>query len=313
MFDTLNSIWSRIFRTPGREKKERLQKTETKKRLASARILQYQDFALNRISSGVEANDPIPIVISLTTFGRRIDDVFLAIESLFQQSHKADKVVLWLLESDFSPADLPAILKKQCKRGLEIEFYKKDLGPYAKFYYSLKKYPGSLVLTVDDDVIYPIDMVDQLYRAYIQQPDIIHCHRAHKILFSDEGNILPYKQWSRIARDTQQPSRLVFPTGVGGVLYFPGCFDDEVLNQDAFMKLSPYADDIWLKAMSLKKGTMCRKVDDDRDWWWRISVLEGSQKITLKQKNRRGVAGNDDQLKAVFNAYDLWPLLRIKD
>lgn len=301
-----------MFSNLKREKQKRLQKAEARKLRSAVLSAQYQDFALNQIDSGVEANESVPIVVSLTTFSERINDVYLAIESLFQQSRKAGKVVLWLSKQDFSLDDIPAVLRKQCKRGLEIELCEKDLGPYTKIYYALKKYPDSLILTVDDDILYPIDIVDQLYRAYQKQPNMIHCHRAHKIRLDGNGRVLPYSKWDRFPWDSQ-PSRLVFPTGVGGVLYFPGCFDDEVLNQDAFIKLAPNADDVWLKSMSLKKGTLCKKVDDCREWEGRFVVIEGSQKYSLKRKNKQRAAGNDAQIKAVFDSYDLWPLLQDVD
>lgn len=276
----------------------------------SGLLCQYQDFALSRTAQGVApSQDTPPVVVSLTTFDKRINDVYLTIESLFQQSHKADKIVLWVSKEDFSSEDLPAMLKLQMKRGLEVEFCEKDLGPYTKFFYALQRYPDSLVLTVDDDILYPPDMIDQLVRAYRKAPDVIHCHRAHKMTLGANGRILSYKQWARFTQDSQ-PSLHVFPTGVGGVLYFPGCFDDEILNQDAFTRFAPNADDVWLKAMSLKKGTYCRKLDDSRDWELRFVVIEGSQAVALKRRNKQKSGGNDEQIEAVFDHYNLTELLR---
>ena len=269
----------------------------------------YQDTALNSLVRGVSSDHSTNVIISLTTFKQRINDVHLTIESLFQQSRKADRVVLWLSAEDFSADDIPAILQKQCERGLEIRFCEKDLGPYTKFYYALQAFPESLILTVDDDILYPLDLVDQLYRAYRKHPDMIHCHRAHKMLLDSDGEILPYKKWKRFTQNTQ-PALDLFPTGVGGVLYFPGCFDDEILNKEAFLRLSPNADDVWLKAMSLKKGTLCKKLEDNRSWSDRFVVIDGSQTVSLKRKNKDKKTGNDSQLKAVFDEYRLRPLLK---
>ncbi len=183
------------------------------------------------------------------------------------------------------------------------------MGPYTKFYYCLSEFPDSLILTVDDDIMYPVDMIDQLYRAHLNQPGAIHCHRAHRIKLDDDGQLLPYKQWDFDTRE-DKASLAIFPTGVGGVLYFPGCFDPDILNDDAFLSLAPKADDVWLKAMSLKKGTPCKKVPDRRDWQQRFLPIQGSQVTKLKSANKKHGGGNDAKIKAVFDHYDLVETLK---
>ena len=42
----------------------------------------------------------------------------------------------------------------QQKRGLTIRFCE-DLKAHKKYYYAFKEYPDDIVITVDDDVIYP--------------------------------------------------------------------------------------------------------------------------------------------------------------
>jgi len=302
-----------MFKKYREKKKQKLLAADSIRRRSQALSIKYQEFALDRTDSGVvvdgNADDSESIVVSLTTFDKRIDDVYLTIESLFQQSRKANKVVLWVSAQDFSMSDIPEVLKKQCQRGLEIEFCEEDLGPYTKFYYAVQKYPNSLLLTVDDDIIYPIDTIDMLYRAHLRHPDMIHCHRAHEIVMATNGKALPYKQW-HFGGENNEPSINIFPTGVGGVLYFPGCFDDELLNKALFKQLCPFADDVWLKAMSLKKGTVCKRVKDSREWSMRFVPVEGSQKYKLKRKNKQKDGGNDAQINAVFEHYDLWKLLK---
>ena len=48
------------------------------------------------------------IVISLTTYGKRIETAYLAISSLMRQSRKANRIILWLSEEEFSGKELPA-------------------------------------------------------------------------------------------------------------------------------------------------------------------------------------------------------------
>ncbi|MFL0796264.1 MAG: hypothetical protein K6L73_02095 [Cellvibrionaceae bacterium] len=292
-----------MFKKLRRKKQAKQQRTQLIQMHSLLLSQEYLRLALSSIAQGIESNKEHRIIVSLTTIKPRINDIHLTIESIFQQSLKADKVVLWLSEDDFGEHDIPEILKKQIQRGLEIEFCK-DIGPHTKYHYTIQKYPNDLVLTVDDDILYPVDTVDMLYREYLKAPNMIHCHRAHRIDLDKNGAIKPYKQWPwNIQDDT--PSLTVFPTGVGGVLYFPGCFDDEIINEEAFLKLSPGADDVWLKAMSLKKGTLCKKTTDHRDWGVRFPVISGSQTVSLKRRNKKAGSGNDSKIEATFKAYKL--------
>jgi hypothetical protein len=291
------------FKTMRRKARVEREISQLSKVVAVNLAAHFRVAALSKSDKGI-ANAAVgtPLIVSLTTHSSRIHDVYLTIESLFSQSRKADRIVLWLSREEFSEADIPATLLMQMDRGLEVQFCDKDLGPYTKFYYSLQANPDALLLTVDDDIMYPVDMIDQLYRAYVKQPDRVHCHRAHLMKTSD-NTLLPYKQWDFDTK-VDEASVRVFPTGVGGVLYFPGCFDPEVFNQQAFLSLAPGADDVWLKAMTLKKGVLCQKVNDKRNWIDRFVQIYGSQVVKLKTQNKKR-GGNDTKLKAVFEAYDL--------
>ncbi len=292
--------------------KTRRQKTQKELLVAQKSLSlssQYQWSAINATAPGVGNDLADDIIVSLTTFDKRIDDVYLTIESLLQQSLKSDRIILWVSEQEFTASDIPHVLRLQERRGLEVRFCPEDLGSYKKYFYTLKQYPQSLILTVDDDILYPHDLVDQLYRNYQRSPNVIHCTRAHGMRLSSYDEVEPYKRWDRPCRDSR-PSLLTFPTGMGGVLYFPGCFDEQVLNKDLFMALCPHADDVWLKAMSLKQGILCKKIKDPRDHRLRFPQIIGSQNHSLKRKNKSACNGNDVKLKAVFEHFKLHEKLR---
>ena len=58
------------------------------------------------------------LICTLTTFPDRIDSVQYTIKSLFNQSMKPDKIVLWLAESEFNVFEFPDSIKQLQKRGL---------------------------------------------------------------------------------------------------------------------------------------------------------------------------------------------------
>lgn len=250
------------------------------------------------------------IVVSLTSFGGRIDTLSLTIESLLQQTLRPDRLLLWLAADNFPQQwrELPASLLRQCERGLEIHFVEGDLGPYKKIVYARARYPDSLLITVDDDLLYPADLVDQFYRNYLQMPDAIHCNRAHRIAFDRRGRVRPYRHWHKPVAPGPA-ARDIFPTGNAGVLYPPASLHADLTRADLFMQLAPGADDIWLKAMSLLTGTGCRTMASNRHWRTRFLTIQDLRSPALISLNKARVGGNDDKLRAVFDHYDLWRLL----
>ena len=208
------------------------------------------------------------IVVSLTTYGRRIYDVHLVIESIMQQTLKPNKILLWLDEAEFDDNTIPASLNSLRNRGLEI-CYCEDIKSYKKLIPTLRDYPNEIIITIDDDVIYPIDLVDRLYHQHVKYPNEVICTHAHIISFSSDGEFLPYELWPDPPTDRSRSSNSFLPLGIGGVLYPPKCLHDDVFKKEIFMSLSPTADDLWFKIMALINGTKSRTtpIYDEFDSW----------------------------------------------
>ena len=76
------------------------------------------------------------------------------------------------------------------------------------------------------------------------------------------------------------------------------------------MDICPYADDVWFKAMALKAGMKARRVDtissSGCEYLENPSVQDmGLFNINVGSQNR-----NDEQIRAVFNKYNLYHLLK---
>lgn len=246
------------------------------------------------------------LIVSLTSFGERVHDVYLTIESLLQQSIQPDRIILWLnepLSLDF----LPALLERQKRRGLEVEVVS-DYRSYDKLIHALKAYPEATIVTVDDDVIYPFDFLEHLYYAHLQEPQTIFFYRGHQIKISTTGEIQPYLSWKGEQASTSD-SILNFPTGNGGILYPPHSLHPQVLDCELFQRLAPTADDIWFRAMSLLQGTPCKRIVAPRHNFQQGMQLKVHQDLGLMQVNIAQQA-NDSQLQNVFAHFNLFPLFK---
>lgn len=246
-----------------------------------------------------------PLIVSLTSIPERLDKLHLCIEALLRQSLKPDRLILWLSNTD---TRLPRSLQRLTRRGLEIRFCK-DIRSFTKIVYTLRQFPNALIVTGDDDVLYPSSWLKDLYSAYLKEPELIHCHRAHLITKNADGTLKKYKEWNFCADGFEGPSLLLFPTGEGGVLYAPGMLNAEATNEALFSKLCPTADDVWLKAMSLLNGRSCKRIAGHKSGSGRttsFTQIKGTQQRALWRENTTVGAGrNDDQIRAVFEYFDL--------
>ena len=241
-----------------------------------------------------------PLIVSLTTYEPRIGKVHLCIESLLRQDLKPDAIFLWLAD-DLPPELVSSALRRQERRGLQIRFHA-NLRSFMKIVPTLEEYPDAVIVTCDDDMIYPHDWLDGLYRSYVEEPEYIHCHRAHLITRLTDGEIEDYERWEYLAPGVQGPSNLLFPTGVGGVLYPPGSLADECTDAEIFLALCPTQDDVWLKAMAVRQGTLAKKVaPDSREF----ETIRGTQKQALSYINTGEGGRNDAQVRAVFERYGI--------
>jgi hypothetical protein len=240
-----------------------------------------------------------PLIISLTSIPERYNKLHLCIEALLRQSIKPDHLILWLSDTD---TKIPNSLQNLTKRGLEIRFCK-DIRSFKKIIYTLIEFPSALIVTADDDTFYPSTWLEALFLAYQKEPEFIHCHRAHLITKNSEGTIKRYKEWKFCAEGIEYPSLLLFPTGEGGVLYAPGMLNKEVTNEKLFTSLCPTQDDVWLKAMSLLNNNYCKKISRQKT---SFTQIKGTQKKALwKENTAAGAVKNDDNIKAVFDYFNL--------
>lgn len=242
------------------------------------------------------------IIISLTSYNKRIFDVSLTVESLFQQTLKANRIILWLAEDEFKEKRLPMKLTKLTERGLEIR-YCEDLKSYKKLIPTIQLFPDAIIVTVDDDIIYPDDFLENLIFHHKENPEHILCYRARQFSYNWRGKLRPYMKW-KIASHKQPASLSILPNGIGGILYFPGCFDEALNRKDLFMRLAPKGDDIWFKAMSLLKGVKCKVIPVERPFFEKFVVIQSGQDIALYHENISSKE-NIQQIKQVFSFLNL--------
>lgn len=196
-------------------------------------------------------DDKSEIIISLTSFPQRINTVWITISSLLNQDMKPKKIILWLAAEQFPKEKIPWMLQRLKKRGLEIRFCE-DLKPHKKYFYTMMDYPTEVVITADDDILYPEDHISNLWKGYKTYNDCIICSRAHTIKFNGKY-FAKYNDWDNTKE--QIPGYRVVPIGCNGVLYPPHSLHLETFNKAKLKELALFTDDLWLKCMALLNKT----------------------------------------------------------
>jgi len=243
-----------------------------------------------------------PVIISFTSYPSRIGYVSQVVESLFNQTVKVDKILLWLAESQFphKEKDLPNDLISCVNKGLEIRWCD-DIGPHKKYFYAMQEFPDSIIITVDDDVRYSNRLVETLLNSYVQYPFAVSAMRAHVITFEPDGSISPYSKWQREYGVVGKPSLALCATGVGGVLYPPRIMSKELFNKRVIQETCLKADDLWLKIMQTITLTPVVVASKPQ----KLDYIEGSQEEALWKTNDK-VGGNDIQLSNILKKYDTY-------
>ena len=251
------------------------------------------------------------VIVSLTSHGNRILDSFLAIESIMQGTMKPNRIILWLPEDkEIHSCFLEnQQLENQQRRGLEIR-YVKDMGPHTKLIPALKEFPEDIVITIDDDMFYRPDMVEHLLQAYKKDSSSIQAYRVAVITKDNQEKIESYLKWKQYVHPEKTTNRNVI-IGCEGCLYPPHSLSEEVSNEDVFRVLCPFADDIWFTAMALMNGTSICHVESRFGNGCAGGIMnlrmQRSGLVHLNENPRE--CRNDFQIRAVFDKYNLYPLI----
>ncbi|MCE9789964.1 hypothetical protein [Shewanella chilikensis] len=240
------------------------------------------------------------LTVSLTTYSSRVHDVYLTIESLGRQSLKPNNIILWLDESEFTLEELPASLKRLSKRGLKIEFCD-NYKSYKKLLPSLLLFPSDHIITVDDDVMYPMDFIERLAFEAYKSPNTVICNHAHQIVAGRKG-LLPYRNWVHGTNELNAQDSIL-PVGVGGVLYPKNTFQGQPMEYSKIRELAPSTDDLWFKIMAYRNAVKARKIRSNTDFESNFLQIPGSQVISLFEENL-GSNQNDNQLKNILREFD---------
>lgn len=194
----------------------RLLRANTKNGISST-PLNVETARFARMENGNDINTDI--IISLTSYKERLKYVPEVVKSILANTVKPYKIclTLWGGDCQYITNELQRYIDSKV---IELIVCEEDLRPHNKYYYTMQKYPSNPIITIDDDGIYPIDLISSLLNSYRKYPNCVSARRVHKKTYT--GNTTnKYNKWIFQNKNITTPSSELVATGVGGVLYPP--------------------------------------------------------------------------------------------
>lgn len=189
-------------------------------------------------------------VISMTTISGRLNRVGRTVDCILRQTSPIHSINLYISDEPYLldtgiPRNEP-LLRELHEKGVNI-YLVPNIGPYRKQHFVIKQLRAAaaseetILVTVDDDVLYPENSIGPLVEACHSQQCVV-AHRGRKMLF-EKDKLGPYRSF---VPPTIKRSHANLATGRNGVAYklrfFPK--DESLFVGPA---LAPTADDLWCK------------------------------------------------------------------
>ena len=227
------------------------------------------------------SKDRKKVIVSLTTIPSRITSSLFVVRLIMNQTVRPNEIHLYLGKDKFQEEDLPNEMKNLAEIGLKIIFVE-DIGPHTKYFYAIQENPEAIVITVDDDILYPLNLIGTLLDCYYRYPRAVSCIRAHEIMLDCNNELLPYNSWVNKVSGYTVPSHKLLATGVGGVFFPAYILPEETFDVDAINRDCLKADDIWLKFMEWRKQIPVVKAQEKRG---KLLIINNTQGTTLLKDN----------------------------
>ena len=124
---------------------------------------------LRSVNSLINLNEKI--IVTMTSWKKRINNAHKPIEILINNSYKPDKIILNLAEEEFPKKNLElpkSILRLLKFNNFEIFWVYKNNNVFKKLIPTINRFKNDLIITIDDDVIYPFDLIENVIKNFIK-------------------------------------------------------------------------------------------------------------------------------------------------
>lgn len=205
------------------------------------------------------------IFVCLTSIFQNQEILLKTLKSICNQSLKPDKCFLYLsekpylLDEGFKNKKFENNLKNFLNEQKELMkiIWCDNIGPYRKLIPILEKKidKNCLIITVDDDTEYDVDLIKNMVSDYEKFKCCIS-YRGFTMNYQGDLTKLNYEERLPLLKN----NIFNFHTGKGGVLYHPSFFKktkDIIFQKKIYKECCPTGDDIWFNFMRIANNIPC--------------------------------------------------------
>jgi hypothetical protein len=233
--------------------------------------------------------------VSMTSYSKRLPSLSVVLSEILTWDVLPEIVHVNLTQSDYDL--LPTSFFESHLSHLFRINVVEDWGPAGKLLPALSRQSSLPIVTIDDDIHYDPNQITKLLTEHLVFPSCIIAGRAHRILLAENGTPLPYLDWDLETKIRTGPSKTLFPTGAGMVLYPPNVLHPEVFDLKQFSEDFRWTDDIWFYFQARRKGTLIRQVPNGQP----LVYVDGSQDVGLWQNGNQ--VRNDIVFRKLIQVY----------
>jgi len=203
--------------------------------------------------SGEKKHDTPRVVVSLTTIPSRLNRIWPCLNSILCQTRPPDLICLiipMVSSRESQPYDIPEELVRDPR--LLVHRCQQDRGPILKLYETLKLETDldTLIVTVDDDTIYPRHLIRVLMDNHKNLQGVALGFRGWCLPSS--GKFL--KRRILYGNSVSSPQKVDVLSGISMVMYQRGLFQDDFFIRNRLPKAAFFVDDICISGYLAQKG-----------------------------------------------------------
>ncbi len=251
------------------------------------------------------------IVASCTTLPDRYDSLLKTLKCLQNQSVCLDAIYLTIpyiaKRMNKVYPEIPDEIKKICI----IVRCEEDYGPLCKLYGALlkEKDPNTIIISIDDDCLYPIDLVKTLLYNYKKSPNNVIC--ASGVLLNNGVSLMSYytndinASYKSLFFNIPLSGRYIDVLyGFSGVLYKRSFFPlaehlDELFKYPSISNVFFRNDDIVISCYLRKKGIKIKIFNNIP------SIIHGEKNENALSYNYKDMINNFDESINLLKKYDM--------
>jgi hypothetical protein len=165
------------------------------------------------------------------------------------------------------------------KYGLEVQYCENLMGHKRHYQMLQQQAEDEVVITFDDDILFPRYCIERIMDTHRKFPDCIVCDRGQTVTWDENGKPLQPAYWNAKTREgTDSPSYRVMASPGGGCLFPKNSLYRDFCDSAKIKEYALCTGNVWLMFMAVQNGT---KIVKTSRYHKPFVIVEDEQEVRL--------------------------------